>query len=171
MIEAENSTIYLATRHSFLLLTVLYYPMLGEGRSQEILSRKDAKRGMMNSLCASAPLRDISNKAFLNNNFILDFLANNQSSGAIDRLLEQVKSDYNRQDREQEEIRQAQLKAEQLKQQQLQQEKRKKLQKTAQVWLDKLEPFSPEGLWFERFAEKYESKLAAAIDYLLENPG
>ena len=79
MIEAENSTIYLATRHSFLLLTVLYYPMLGEGRSQEILSRKDAKRGMMNSLCASAPLRDISNKAFLNNNFILDFLANNQS--------------------------------------------------------------------------------------------
>ena len=94
-----------------------------------------------------------------------------QSSGAIDRLLEQVKSDYDRQDREQEEIRQAQLKAEQLKQQQLQQEKREELKKTAQVWLEKLDPFSPEGLWFERFAEKYESKLAAAIDYLLENSG
>ncbi|MBD2309150.1 hypothetical protein H6G17_27205 [Chroococcidiopsis sp. FACHB-1243] len=94
-----------------------------------------------------------------------------KSSGAIDRLLEQVKSDYDRQDREQEQIRQAQLKAEQLKQQQLQQEKREELKKTAQVWLEKLDPFSPEGLWFERFAEKYESKLAAAIDYLLENSG
>ncbi|MGL4621308.1 salt stress protein, Slr1339 family [Chroococcidiopsis sp.] len=92
-----------------------------------------------------------------------------KSGDAIDRLLEQVKSDYDRQDCEQEEIRQAQLKAEQLKQQQLQQEKRKELQKTAQAWLDKLDPFSPEGLWFERFAEKYESKLAAAIDYLLES--
>lgn len=94
-----------------------------------------------------------------------------KSSGAIDRLLEQVKSDYDRQDREQEQIRQAQLKAEQLKQQQLQQEKLEELKKTAQVWLEKLDPFSPEGLWFERFAEKYESKLAAAIDYLLENSG
>ncbi|MDV2991724.1 MAG: hypothetical protein N4J56_001378 [Chroococcidiopsis sp. SAG 2025] len=94
-----------------------------------------------------------------------------KSGDAIDRLLERVKSDRDRQNREQEEIRQAQFKAEQLKQQQLQQEKRKELQKTAQVWLDKLDPFSPEGLWFERFAEKYESKLAAAIDYLLENLG
>ena len=50
-------------------------------------------------------------------------------------------------------------------------EKREELKKTAQVWLEKLDPFSPEGLWFERFAEKYESKLAAAIDYLLENSG
>ena len=90
------------------------------------------------------------------------------SESAIDRLLEQVKFDYVEKDREQEQIRQAQLKAEQLKQQQLQQEKRKELKKTAQAWLEKLDPFSPEGLWFERFAEKYESKLAAAIDYLQE---
>lgn len=92
-----------------------------------------------------------------------------KSSGAIDRLLEQVKSDYDRQDLEQEQIRQAQIKAEQLKQQQLQQHKREELKKTAQAWLEKLDSFSPEGLWFERFAEKYESKLAAAIDYLLES--
>ena len=94
-----------------------------------------------------------------------------KSDDAIDRLLEQVKSDRDRQDREQEQIRQEQLKAEQLKQQQLQQQKREALKKTAQAWLEKLDPFSPEGLWFERFAEKYESKLAAAIDYLLENSG
>ena len=94
-----------------------------------------------------------------------------KSDDGIDRLLEQVKSDYDRQDRDREQIRQEQLKAEQLKQQQLQQKKREALKKTAQVWLEKLDPFSPEGLWFERFAEKYESKLAAAIDYLLENSG
>lgn len=92
-----------------------------------------------------------------------------KSDDAIDLLLEQVKSNYDRQDREQEQTRQEQLKAEQLKQQQLQQQKREELKKTAQAWLEKLDPFSPEGLWFERFAEKYESKLAAAIDYLLEN--
>jgi actin-related protein len=92
-----------------------------------------------------------------------------KSTGAIDCLLEQVKLDYDRQDREQEQVRQEQLKAEQLKQQQLQQQKREELKKTAQIWLEKLDPFSPEGLWFERFAEKYESKLAAAIDYLLES--
>jgi hypothetical protein len=94
-----------------------------------------------------------------------------KSDDAIDRLLEQVKSDRDRLDREQEQIRQEQLKAEQLKQQQLQQQKREELKKTAQAWLEKLDPFSPEGLWFERFAEKYESKLAAAVDYLLENSG
>jgi len=94
-----------------------------------------------------------------------------KSGDAIERILEQVKSDCDRQDREQEEIRQEKLKAEQLKQQQLQQQKREELKKTAQVWLEQLDPFSPEGLWFERFAEKYESKLAAAIDYLLENSG
>lgn len=98
-------------------------------------------------------------------------LAAANSGDAIDRILEQVKSDCDRQDREQEQIRQEQSKAEQLKQQQLQQEKREALKKTAQVWLEKLDPFSPEGLWFERFAEKYESKLAAAIDYLLASSG
>jgi hypothetical protein len=44
IVEAGNSAIGLALRHSFLLLTVFYYPMLGEGRSQKILSRKDAAK-------------------------------------------------------------------------------------------------------------------------------
>jgi hypothetical protein len=91
------------------------------------------------------------------------------SGGALDRLFEQVISDYVQKDREQEQIRQEQLKAEQLQKQQFQQQKRAALKKTAQEWLEKLDPFSPEGLWLERFAEKYASKLEAAIDYLLDS--
>ncbi|MEB3308776.1 MAG: hypothetical protein VKJ02_00925 [Snowella sp.] len=36
----------------------------------------------------------------------------------------------------------------------------------AQAWLDSLDLLSGEGLWFEDFAQKYPSRLAAAIDFL-----
>jgi hypothetical protein len=36
------------------------------------------------------------------------------------------------------------------------------------AWLEKLDPLSSEGLWFEKFAEKYSSQLEAALDYLQE---
>ncbi len=36
----------------------------------------------------------------------------------------------------------------------------------AQAWLDSIDPFSGEGLWFEAFAKKYPSRLAAAIEFL-----
>ncbi|BAW96746.1 hypothetical protein NIES970_16850 [[Synechococcus] sp. NIES-970] len=36
----------------------------------------------------------------------------------------------------------------------------------AETWLQQLDPFSNEGLWFMEFAETYESPLAAAIEYL-----
>lgn len=35
----------------------------------------------------------------------------------------------------------------------------------AKAWLEKLSPLSSKGIWFEKFAEKYCSKLAPAIDY------
>lgn len=39
----------------------------------------------------------------------------------------------------------------------------------AQAWLDKLDPLSDDGFWFEQFAESYESRIQAALDFL--NPG
>lgn len=40
---------------------------------------------------------------------------------------------------------------------------------SAQAWLDKLDPLSDDGFWFEQFAESYESRIQAALDFL--NPG
>jgi hypothetical protein len=40
------------------------------------------------------------------------------------------------------------------------------LTRKAEQWLRNLDPHSDEGLWFEQFSGGYESRLAAAIDYL-----
>lgn len=87
----------------------------------------------------------------------------------IDSLLAEVKADFEQKDlaeklqiqqeQEQERIRQEQLKAKKLEE----------LKKQANLWLAKLDPLSSEGLWFERFAEGYPSKLEAAIEYLQTN--
>jgi hypothetical protein len=92
-----------------------------------------------------------------------------KSNSLIDSLLSEVKADFVEKDHaeqlkknqeiEQEKIRQAQIKAQQLE----------SLKKQANEWLSKLDPFSSEGLWFERFAEAYPSKLEAAVDYLQTN--
>ena len=58
---------------------------------------------------------------------------------------------------------------ERIKQQQQQQEKQRRqeaLKRKAQQWLKNLDPHTDEGLWFEEFSYSYDSKLAAAIDYL-----
>lgn len=36
----------------------------------------------------------------------------------------------------------------------------------AKKWLNQLQPYSEEGMWFEQFAESYPTRLDAAIDYL-----
>ena len=46
------------------------------------------------------------------------------------------------------------------------QRKKKAMMRQAEEWLKRLDPYSDEGIWFEEFAYSYESKLAAAIDYL-----
>ena len=88
---------------------------------------------------------------------------------AIDRLLSDVKTDFEQQDLEQELQRQQDLEQQRLKQERLQAKQQELLQLRAQEWLDKLDAFSYEGLWFEKFAQGYSSKLAAAIEYLQEN--
>lgn len=80
------------------------------------------------------------------------------SDSAIDSLLSQVKADYQEQDK--------------IEAQQKQQQRQKQLEALevqAQDWLEKLDPLSSEGLWFERFAEGYPTKLAAAVEYLQDS--
>lgn len=45
-------------------------------------------------------------------------------------------------------------------------QKQKVLEQRAQAWLDELDPYSDEGLWFTEFAASYPSALVAAIEYL-----
>jgi hypothetical protein len=80
----------------------------------------------------------------------------------IDNILSQVKASYKEQDQERLQLKQQQLQAEQLKQIET-------LKLRAKAWLKQLDPLSTEGLWFERFAEGYPTKLAAAINYLQES--
>lgn len=89
-----------------------------------------------------------------------------QSTSAIDSLLSQVKADYQQHDQAEELQRQQQFQEEQRKQEQIKQQEFEALKIKAIAWLKKLDPLSSEGIWFENFAKKYSSKLAAAIDYL-----
>ncbi len=94
------------------------------------------------------------------------FLSLPVKKDAVDSILSQVKQDFEQkqllediqkqQEVEEEKIRQEQLKAKQLE----------TLKKQAKEWLEKLEPLSTEGLWFESFAKSYDSQLEAAIEYL-----
>ena len=89
-----------------------------------------------------------------------------QSTSPIDSLLAQVKTDYQQQDQAEELQRQQQFQEEQSKQEQIKQHEFEAVKIKAIAWLKKLDPLSSEGIWFENFARKYPSKLAAAIDYL-----
>ncbi len=86
-------------------------------------------------------------------------LTNNPS---IDNILSQVKADCDEQDRVRSQNEQQRLQAEKLKQIEA-------LKLRAKTWLEQLDPLSTEGLWFERFAEGYPTKLEAAINYLQES--
>ncbi len=95
---------------------------------------------------------------------------NVKSDSVIDDLLAEIKADFQKQERREELKRLQELEEKQV----LPVENRNNQQlqtwrENAEKWLAKLDPFSPEGLWFERFAEKYSSKLEAAIDYLKNN--
>ncbi|MGD1874301.1 MAG: salt stress protein, Slr1339 family [Mastigocoleus sp.] len=88
---------------------------------------------------------------------------------SIDRLLWEVKDDFQQQDlalelQEQQELEQKRLQEEKVKNQ-----RRNNLKIQAEEWLKNLDKLSPEGLWFEEFAQGYPSRLEAAIDYLQVN--
>lgn len=87
----------------------------------------------------------------------------------MDRLLSDVKTDFEQQDLERDVQIQQELEQQRLKQEELQAKQQELLQKRAQEWLSKLDALSYEGLWFEKFAQGYSSKLAAAIEYLQAN--
>lgn len=91
------------------------------------------------------------------------------SDSAIDSLLSQIKIEYQEQDKVEAQQLQQQLQAQQLQRQQQRQKQLEALKFHAQAWLEKLDPLSSEGLWFERFAEGYPTKLAAAIEYLQDS--
>ncbi|MDD1413527.1 hypothetical protein MEN41_02305 [Dolichospermum sp. ST_con] len=87
----------------------------------------------------------------------------------VDNLLADVQADLAKQDAAEQLRKQEELTQEKIRQAKFQAEQKKALEKPAKQWLAKLDPLSSEGLWFERFAEGYPDKLAAAIDYLQTN--
>ncbi|MFQ4143662.1 salt stress protein, Slr1339 family [Chlorogloeopsis sp. ULAP02] len=92
-----------------------------------------------------------------------------KSASLIDNLLAEVKADFQERTQAEDLRRQQQLEQQRIQQEQIKAKQLQALKEFAQDWLTKLDPFSPEGLWFERFAERYSSKLEAAIDYLKDN--
>jgi hypothetical protein len=88
------------------------------------------------------------------------------SSQIDDRLITELKQEQKQQQLAAQKQRQQELAVEQTKQSQKEQRRKAALQQEAKEWLQKLNPKSDEGRWFEEFSYSYESKLAAAIDYL-----
>jgi len=92
-----------------------------------------------------------------------------KSTSLIDNLLAEVKADFVEKETAEELRRQQKLEQERIKQEKLKAQQLEGLKNQAKDWLKKLDPLSTEGLWFERFAESYSSKLEAAIEYLQTN--
>ncbi|MEH2118872.1 salt stress protein, Slr1339 family [Nostoc sp.] len=92
-----------------------------------------------------------------------------KSASFMDNLLAEVQADFAQQDAAIELKRQEELEQEHIRQEQLKAKQIEALQVQAKEWLARLDPLSSEGLWFERFAESYSSKLEAAIEYLRSN--
>ncbi|MDB9320055.1 salt stress protein, Slr1339 family [Nodularia spumigena] len=86
-----------------------------------------------------------------------------------DRVLAELRADFAAQDEAEELEKQQELAQEKIRQAQIKAKKIEALKVEAQKWLKTLDPFSSEGLWFEKFAESYPSKLEAAIEYLQSN--
>ncbi|BDI15267.1 hypothetical protein ANSO36C_10690 [Nostoc cf. commune SO-36] len=97
------------------------------------------------------------------------FTSSPKSASFMDNLLAEVKSDFAEKDAVMELKRQQELKDERIRQEQLKAKQLEALKVQAKEWLAKVDPLSSEGLWFERFAESYPSKLEAAIEYLKNN--
>ena len=119
-------------------------PPQTESSLDSLLNELEAKQGQIKQQTSKAPKNEAS----------------------FNSLLNDIKADYEGRDRAEEQVRQEQLKAEELRKQKLKQQELEVLQQQATTWLKKLEPLSTEGLWFEKFAENYSSKLEAAIVYL-----
>ncbi|MEB3359390.1 MAG: hypothetical protein VKK04_21875 [Synechococcales bacterium] len=94
--------------------------------------------------------------------------------GAIaptDPALAQLKAQYEEAEQEAARQRQQQQAAEQRQREEQARQQRAALVKQAEEWLKNLDPRSGEAIWFEELAEKYPSRLEAAIDYLAIESG
>ncbi len=85
---------------------------------------------------------------------------------ALDELLGSLKTTYQQQEAAAERDRQQALAAERQRQREQEAAERVAFAQQAQAWLSKLDPLSADGLWFNQFAERYPSRLEAAIDFL-----
>ncbi|MEH1895222.1 MAG: hypothetical protein V7K94_07940 [Nostoc sp.] len=92
-----------------------------------------------------------------------------KSASFMDNLLAEVKADFAQEDAAIELKRQQEVEQEGIRQEKLKAKQLEVLKVQAKKWLAKVDPLSSEGLWFERFAESYSSKLEAAIEYLRNN--
>jgi hypothetical protein len=88
------------------------------------------------------------------------------SAAKPDRLLQEIKADYEEQQEQLVLEQQQQAKQKQQRLEQLKAQRRAELTEQAAEWLKALDPKSTEGKWFEEFACNYASRLEAAIDYL-----
>ncbi|MCC5656256.1 hypothetical protein LC608_04500 [Nostoc sp. XA010] len=96
-------------------------------------------------------------------------LSSPKSASFMDNLLAEIKADFAEEDAAIELKRQQELEQERIRQEQIKAKQLEALKVEAKKWLAKVDPLSSEGLWFERFAESYPSKLEAAIEYLRNN--
>jgi hypothetical protein len=92
-----------------------------------------------------------------------------KSLSLVDNILAEVKADFAEKDALAESQKQQAIEQEKIRQAEIKSQRLAALQGEAEAWLKKLDPFSSEGLWFERFAETYPSKLEAAMEYLQTN--
>ncbi|MEH2329684.1 salt stress protein, Slr1339 family [Nostoc sp.] len=107
------------------------------------------------------PSKSVTAKSFIS--------SSPKSASLMDNLLAEVKADFAQEDAAIELKRQQELEQERIRQEQLKAKQLEALKVQAKEWLAKVDPLSSEGLWFERFAESYPSKLEAAIEYLRSN--
>ncbi|MEH2083864.1 MAG: hypothetical protein V7K89_29025 [Nostoc sp.] len=116
--------------------------------------------------CKEVQLQQQQSKSVVAKSFIS---SSPKSAFFIDKLLAEVKADFAEEDAAVELKRQQEVEQERILQEQLKAKQLEALKVQAKEWLAKVDPLSSEGLWFERFAESYPSKLEAAIEYLRSN--
>ncbi|MGD1912314.1 MAG: salt stress protein, Slr1339 family [Rivularia sp. (in: cyanobacteria)] len=97
------------------------------------------------------------------------FASSSPKKDAIDSILSEIKQDFEEKQLLDEQQKQQEIENERIRQEKLKEIQVEALKNKAKEWLEKLEPLSQEGLWFESFAQNYPSKLEAAIEYLQES--
>lgn len=97
------------------------------------------------------------------------FTSPQQKGDAIDNILAEVKQDFEEKELLEQQQKQREVEQERIRQEEIKAKQIEALKNQAKAWLEKLDPLSPEGLWFESFAKSYPSKLEAAIEYLKAN--